>query len=153
MTDRPRDLFALKPNIFSWLRDRAYDLVYHEGGAILDFVGDLIRGPSGYTQSLERQTRKAETRLKPEKPLSARETQAFAAMLRRQEGEEQIAYWKRKKALLRHPDKRALLRQAAADRKAEEARQAGSMVIEASGQSDTLSRARKASRHPARGRR
>ena len=103
-----KDIFAPKPGIFEWLRDQAYDFVYYEIGTGLDFVGDLFRGPSGYSQSLHRQAQKAQKRT-AEKPLSKTDQAAFAALLKRQPSEGQVAYWKRKKALLRHPDKKALV--------------------------------------------
>lgn len=57
-----KDIFAMKPGIFSWFRDQAYDFVYYEIGAGLVFVGDLFRGPLGYSKSLHRQTDKAQAR-------------------------------------------------------------------------------------------
>lgn len=104
-----KDIFAPKPGLFSWMRDRAYDFVYHEIGAGLDFVGDLFRGPSGYSESLHRQASKAHGRTPTAPPLTISEQRAFADMLHRRAGEGQVAYWKRKKALLNHPDKKALL--------------------------------------------
>ena len=105
----PKDIFAQKPGIFSWMRDRAYDFVYYEIGTGLDFVGDLFRGPSGYSQSLHRQAEKVQKRTPIAKPLTKAEQAAFATMLKRQPSEGQVDYWKRKKALLRHPDKKALV--------------------------------------------
>lgn len=107
----PEDIFAHKPGLFSWVRDRAYDFVYYELGAGLDFVGDLFRGPSGYSQSLHRQTDKAQTRAPAAKPLTKADQAIFVEMLRRKPSEPQIAYWKRKKALLNNPDKLDLVRQ------------------------------------------
>ena len=104
-----KDIFAQKPSIFSWMRDRAYDFVYYEIGAGLDFVGDLFRGPSGYSGSLHRQAERAQKRTPTAKPLSKSEQVVFAAILTRQPSEPQMAYWKRKKALLKHPDKKALV--------------------------------------------
>lgn len=106
-----KDIFARKPGIFSWLRDQAYDFVHYEVGAGLDFVGDLFRGPSGYSQSLHRQMEKAQTRVPQAKPLTKDEQAIFAQMLKRQESEPQMAYWKRKKALLGNPDKQNLVAQ------------------------------------------
>jgi hypothetical protein len=105
----PKDIFAKKPGIFSWMRDRAYDFVYYEIGTGLDFVGDLFRGPSGYSQSLHRQTQKAQKRTPQAKPLTKAEQAVFLSILKRKPSEPQMAYWKRKKALLRHPDKKALV--------------------------------------------
>lgn len=105
----PKDIFAQKPGLFSWMRDRAYDFVYYEIGTGLDFVGDLFRGPSGYSGSLHRQAERAQVRIPTAKPLTRAEQAQFAAMLKRQPPEGQVDYWKRKKALLRHPDKKALV--------------------------------------------
>jgi len=105
----PKDIFAQKPGLFSWMRDRAYDFVYYEIGTGLDFVGDLFRGPSGYSQSLHRQAAKAQKWVPTAKPLTKAEQTKFAAMLKRHPSEGQVDYWKRKKALLRHPDKKALV--------------------------------------------
>lgn len=105
----PKDIFAQKPGLFAWMRDRAYDFALYEIGTGLDFVGDLFRGPSGYSGSLHRQAAKAQKWVPTAKPLTKAEQTQFAAMLKRQPPEGQVAYWKRKKALLRHPDKKALV--------------------------------------------
>lgn len=107
----PKDIFAPKPGVFSWLRDQAYDFVYYEIGTGLDFVGDMFRGPSGYSQSLHRQAAKAQTRTPQAKPLTQSEQAVFLEMLKRGTSEPQMAYWKRKKALLNNPDKKDLVDQ------------------------------------------
>lgn len=106
-----KDIFAQKPGFFSWLRDQAYDFVYYEIGAGLDFVGDLFRGPSGYSTSLHRQTDKAQARTPEAKSLTKAEQAVFTGMLKRTPAEPQMAYWKRKKALLGNPDKQGLVAQ------------------------------------------
>ena len=106
-----KDIFAPKPGIFSWLRDQAYDFVYYEIGAGLDFVGDMFRGPSGYSKSLHRQSNKAQARTPKTKPLTQSEQAVFLGMLKRGTSEPQMAYWKRKKALLNNPDKKELVDQ------------------------------------------
>jgi hypothetical protein len=106
-----KDIFAMKPGIFSWFRDQAYDFVYYEIGAGLDFVGDLFRGPLGYSKSLHRQTDKAQARTPEAKPLTKAEQAVFTKMLKRTPAEPQMAYWKRKKALLGNPDKQDLVAQ------------------------------------------
>ncbi len=93
------------------MRDRAYDFVYYEIGTGLDFVGDLFRGPLGYSQSLHRQAEKVQTRSHEAKPLSKREQAAFTEILKRRPSEGQVDYWKRKKALLKHPDKHSIIAQ------------------------------------------
>ena len=103
--------------IFAWMRDRLYDVVYSEGDFALQMVGDLIRGyePARERRHLERQIRHREKRVVPakskqrhslpksqnhEKPFTHNEKQAFVDLLKRETGEGQIEYWKRKKWLL-----------------------------------------------------
>lgn len=144
------DLFALKPGFLSWVRDQAYDFVYYEIGTGLDFIGDLFRGPSGYSQSLHRQAEKAKT---PKgKPLSKAEQGLFATMLKREPGEGQVAYWKRKKALLRHPDKHALVTAHRANEKARQA-QTGQDTIVVEANASPGGRARGMKRTQTRGQR
>ena len=102
----------------AWLRDRAYDTVFHVGDTALQFTADLIRGPDNarhepYIQrQLGKQERKNPPEIKktaPEKPLNFSEKQAFTQMLRRQSGESIIEHWKRRKELLQHSDKHQLI--------------------------------------------
>lgn len=109
-----KDVFALKPGVLSWLRDQAYDFVYYDIGTGLDFVGDMFRGPSGYSESLHRSAKKHDQRHAPETPLTKTEQATFVEMLKRTPGEPQMAYWKRKKALLNTADKKDLVAQHAA---------------------------------------
>jgi len=162
MTEERRDIFGEKPGLLTWLRDLAYDFVYYEIGTAVDFVGDLIRGPSGYSKSLHRQTERAEARAKTETPLTKAEKQVFVDMIRREPGEPQIAYWKRKKALLANPDKKDLVQQQTALLKAREARQRGQIQVEAATVGGDYGRHRSQTRkaterhtqgHPARRRR
>jgi len=84
----------------AWLRDHAYDTVFHVGDTALQFTADLIRGPDNmrHIPYIERQLGKQErksappptTKIKPEKPLSFSERQTFTQMLRRQAGESVI---------------------------------------------------------------
>lgn len=106
-----KDPFAEKPGFFSWLRDTAYNFVYYDIGTGLDVLGDLFRGPSSYTESLHRQTEKAQARTPDAKPLTKADKATFAEMLRRTPSEPQMVYWKRKKALLQNPDKAGLVKQ------------------------------------------
>lgn len=141
----PKDVFAPKPGIFSWLRDQAYDFVYYEIGAGLDFVGDMFRGPLGYSQSLHRQTEKAQTRPADATPLTKAEQMIFTSMLQRSPAEGQVAYWKRKKALLGAPNKQGLVKQQQA-RDTETAAQSKQpkITVEAYGVSPTPVRTRAA---------
>jgi hypothetical protein len=127
----PKDIFAPKPGIFSWLRDQAYDFVFYEIGTGLDFVGDMFRGPSGYSQSLHRQTEKSQTRTPDATPLTKAEQMIFTSMLHRRPAEGQVAYWKRKKALLGTPDKQGLVKQ-------QQAREAGMAKAQSEGSKITV---------------
>ncbi len=103
----------------AWLRDRAYDTVFHTGDTALQFTADLVRGPGNIRHGpyIERQLGKQERKstppltikTKPEKPLNFSEKQVFTQMLRRQAGESVIEHWKRRKGLLKHPHKRQLI--------------------------------------------
>lgn len=104
---------------FAWMRDQLYDIIYQEGDFALQMVGDLIRGyePSRDIKHLTRQIKHREKRVsasnhnqsspkKPQtkqKPLTHKEKQAFIELLKRETGEGQIEYWKRKKWLLNLP--------------------------------------------------
>lgn len=121
----------------AWLRDRAYDSVFHVGDTALQFTADLIRGPEngrhdGYAdrqlKKQERKTAPAIKKAKPEKPLNYSEKQTFAQMMRRQVGESLIEHWKRRKSLIQHPHKRGLI---TAEQKVEaEAKKDRSITVE-----------------------
>jgi len=109
---------AQKRSFTAWLRDRAYDTVFHMGDTALQFTADLIRGPDNIRHGpynerqlgkQERKTPPLTTKTKPEKPLSFSEKQIFTQMMRRQLGESVIEHWKRRKELLQHPRKRQLI--------------------------------------------
>lgn len=102
----------------AWLRDRAYDVVFHVGDTALQFTADMIRGPensrhdSYAARQLQRQERKPMSALKAataKKPLSFSEGQIFSEMLRRRNNESIIEHWKRRKDWLQHPHKRQLI--------------------------------------------
>ena len=151
----PKDIFAPKPGILSWLRDQTYDFAYYEIGAGLDFVGDLFRGPSEYSESLHRQASKAQTRTEKTHPLSKAERAEFAGLLHRRADEGQVAYWKRKKALLGVPDKKQLMKQQhARDIAAVKAQsQSPKITVEASGLSPMPTRSRPTKQSKTRSRR
>lgn len=121
----------------AWLRDRAYDAVFHVGDTALQFTADLIRGPDnarqgGYAdRQLKMQDRKnppATQKAKPEKALNYSEKQTFTQMMRRQVGENLIEHWKRRKSLIQHPHKRELI---AVEQKVEaEAKKDRSITVE-----------------------
>jgi len=151
----PEDIFAPKPGIFAWIRDQAYDFVYYDVGAGLDFVGDLFRGPSGYSQSLHRQTNKAQARTPKATPLTKAEQATFAGMLKRTSSEGQVAYWKRKKALLGVPDKKHLVKQQQAREivTAKAQSQQPQITVEAAGLSPTPTRSNSSKQSKVRSRR
>lgn len=100
----------------AWLRDRAYDAVFHLGDTALQFTADMIRGPESqrHDHYTGRQLRKQERKSSPAtrqagKPLNYVERQAFQQMTKRKAGESLIEHWKRRKQLLQHPDKRQLI--------------------------------------------
>lgn len=102
----------------AWLRDRAYDAVFHVGDTALQFTADLIRGSENIRhdhyagrqlRKQERKTAPAIKQPKPEKPLSYDERKVFTLMMRRQAGESVTNHWKRRKEMLRHPHKRQLI--------------------------------------------
>ena len=104
---------------FAWMRDQLYNIIYQEGDFALQMVGDLIRGyePSRDIKHLTRQIKHHEKRVTAsnheqaspkepktkQKPLTHKEKQAFIKLLKRESGEGQIEYWKRKKWLLNLP--------------------------------------------------
>ena len=112
---------ARSPSVTEWLRNRAYDAVFHVGDTALQFTADLIRGyelhrHQSYThRQLDRQERTQgihETRQvasNPEKPLNYSEKQAFLELTERMRDESVIEHWKRRKELLAHPHKRDLI--------------------------------------------
>ncbi len=126
-----------KQSFAAWLRDRAYDTVFHVGDTALQFTADLIRGPENlrHDRYADRQLKMRERKpapptfkAKPKKSLSFSERQIFTHMMRRQTGESVIEHWKRRKELLAHPHKRELIR---AEQKVEaEARKNHSITVE-----------------------
>lgn len=112
-THNDKDVFAQKPGLFSWLRDKAYDFVYNEGDFVLQFGADLIRGvdPVRENKHIQRQMNYREQKTNSEKRLSNKEYAVFLDLLKRNPGEDQVAYWKRKKACLLSNDKQALVKQ------------------------------------------
>jgi hypothetical protein len=94
--------------VLKTFRDRAYDAVYRDGDFALQFVGDLIRGPSEtsdqafHKRQLARQTRRHG------KALSYEERQAFLELSKRQDGEKPLDYWKRRKSLLENSNKKGM---------------------------------------------
>jgi len=105
-------------SLFNWLRDKAYDGVFHVGDTALQFTADIIRGSdhsrhdSYATRQMNRVERKQAPKpkqVKPEKPLNFQEKAFFVEMMRRKENESVIDHWKRRKELLAHPQKRNLI--------------------------------------------
>lgn len=111
-THNDKDVFAQKPGFFSWLRDKAYDFVYNEGDFVLQFTADLIRGedPVRENRHIQRQMNYREQKTNSEKRLSNKEYAVFLDLLKRNLGEDQVAYWKRKKACLLSNNKQGLVK-------------------------------------------
>lgn len=97
-------------NLFQKIRDSLYNIVDSEGGFILHFFADLIRGGS----PKYRQQKRAE---QSQKPLNRSQQKIFDEMLKRRQNESQIAYWKRKKAMLNLADKETLVQKEILSRK------------------------------------
>tara|TARA_Y100000389_G_C17186874_1_gene376848 strand:+ start:230 stop:670 length:441 start_codon:yes stop_codon:yes gene_type:complete len=92
---------------FSKLRDIAYDFVYREGDFTLQFFADFFRGTDDRKarQQPSKQSQK-------EEPFTYDERLFFDGLLKRKQGEEQMAYWKRRKALLKMTDKKRFVHEA-----------------------------------------
>lgn len=95
--------------LFHKIRDSLYHFVNTEGGFTLHFFSDLIRGAS--PRSTTQQTSQSQ------KPLNRSQQKVFDELLKRKQGEPQIAYWKRKKAMLNLADKESLVQQEIQSRK------------------------------------
>ena len=96
-------------SIFSKLRDSLYNIVYSEGDFALQFIADLIHGPDAQRDAghVKRQLQHQERNSTV--ILTEKEKAIFMIILSRKAGEEQVAYWKRKKLLLQHPNKKELV--------------------------------------------
>ena len=110
MTQRPQ-LGDIKPGVFDWIQNRLYDTVFHVGDTAQNFLWDVFQGPeSNHSQGyhhrqLGKRQRQGET------PLTSLEKQTFEKVLKRYPNEKLTHYWKRRKALLNHPDKKNLVHQ------------------------------------------
>ncbi len=97
--------------IITFLRDRAYDVVYREGDTALQFLADLIASPDEgrtekyHSRELRRREKAGET------PLTTEDKRVFQKILARHENEKVTHYWKRKKAFLAFPHKKDLVAQ------------------------------------------
>jgi len=96
-------------SFFGWLRDGAYDTVFHVGDTAQNFLWDAVYGSSDnrsqkyHSRQIDKHDRKSE------RPLTLEERTIFAKILKRSKGESLIIYWKRQKALLRYPNKLGLV--------------------------------------------
>lgn len=108
MKRRPQ-LGDVNPGIFDWLMDRAYDAVFHVGDTAQEFLWDVVKGPQDqrtaayHSRILDSHHRRGEF------PLTQQERQSFERMIVRSPDERQMDYWKRQKALLAFPNKKALV--------------------------------------------
>ena len=89
---------------FERMLDLTYRFVKQEGDFSLQFFADFIRGPS-----IRRDEKIKKS--KSEIPLTYDENKIFQELLKRKQGEDQVAYWKRKKAMLNMVDKKGLMHQ------------------------------------------
>ena len=89
---------------FERMLDFTYRFVKREGDFSLQLFADFIRGPS------IRRDEKIE-KSKSEIPLTYDENKIFQELLKRKQGEDQVAYWKRKKAMLNMADKKGFVQQ------------------------------------------
>lgn len=97
------------PPFMGWIRDRLYDTVFHVGDTTQEFLWDMFQGPNdarnqGYhSRILDSRHRRGQL------PLTSTERLSFEKMMVRSEGERLTDYWRRKKALLDFPNKKALV--------------------------------------------
>lgn len=91
-------------SLFEKVRDSLYNFVEREGGFTLHFFSDFIRGASPKYKQKQRAKYS-------EEPLTRSQRKIFDELLQRRHGESQIAYWKRKKAMLNLADKQSLVQQ------------------------------------------
>ena len=101
------------------LRDALYNIVYVEGDTALQLLADMIRGVDNprTTAYVKRQLKQAERKQQVQTGNTAQtftkaEESVFRQLLERQENEEIMTYWKRRKALLAYPNKKALVEKA-----------------------------------------
>ena len=105
MTER----LASKTIWFDWLRDRAYDTVFHAGDTTQQFLWDAVYGPENTRQNsytsrqICRQVRKGEV------PFTRLEQSTFQKILKRHENEKLLDFWRHRSALLKHPNKKELV--------------------------------------------
>lgn len=95
-------------DILKTFRDRAYDAVYRDGDFALQFVGDLIRGPSETSDKAFHNRQLTRHAKRYGKTLNYEERQAFLELSKRQDGEKPLDYWKRRKALLENSNKKGM---------------------------------------------
>lgn len=97
------------PPFMGWIRDRLYDTVFHVGATTQEFLWDMFQGPNdtrnqGYhSRILDSRHRRGEL------PLTSKERLSFDKMIVRAQGERQIDYWRRRRALLQFPNKKSLV--------------------------------------------
>jgi len=92
-------------NLFSKIREKAYHFVDREGGFVLHFMADFIRGPS------TNKAKKAQADHRPKIPLTVEEERIFQTLLQRRKGEKQLDYWRRKRVMNNLNDKKSLVQE------------------------------------------
>ena len=92
-------------NLFSKIRDKAYNFVDKEVGTALHFFSDFIRGHT------KNEYNKINVNQKKEKRLTAEETKIFKTLLKRKKGEKQLDYWRRKRLINNLDNKKILVQE------------------------------------------
>jgi len=93
------------------IRDRAYDVVASEGVFVLQFIGDLIRGPDTDRGAAFVKRDQERRKINKEPALNYEERVQFQELMQRQDGETIIEHWKRQKVLIATEGKKDLVRQ------------------------------------------
>jgi len=96
-------------SLFDWLRDRAYDTVFHVGDTTQNFLWDAVYGASDMRSEKFHKRQLEKNARKTKKPLTKKEQGVFCKILKRGENEGLLEYWKRQKTLLNFPDKLRLI--------------------------------------------
>jgi len=96
-------------SLFGWLRDRAYDTVFHVGDTAQNFLWDAVYGPNDLRSEKFHKRQLGKNARKSKKALTKNEQGIFCKILKRGENEGLLEYWKRQKALLSFPDKLRLI--------------------------------------------
>ena len=95
----------------SWITDKLYDTVFHVGDTTQQFFWDMAYGPENSRTKEYNHRRLKQRERRGETPLTCSDKTVFEKILCRYEGERFTDYWKRKKILLAHSNKKGLVKQ------------------------------------------